>query len=121
MAEDHPLNAEITRKLLKKAGCEVTWAKTGEECIQFFEESSEHFYDMILMDVRMPVMGGLEATEKIRELERKDAATIPIIAMTANAYADDVKMCLEAGMNGHVAKPVSPLVLYEAMAKVLQN
>lgn len=121
MAEDHPLNAEITRKLLKKAGCEVTWAKTGEECIQFFEESSEHFYDMILMDVRMPVMGGLEATERIRELERKDAATIPIIAMTANAYADDVKMCLEAGMNGHVAKPVSPLVLYEAMAKVLQH
>jgi CheY-like chemotaxis protein len=74
------------------------------------------YYDAILMDIRMPVMDGYEAARKIRKLDRPDAKTVPIIAMTADAFEDDVQKCLDAGMNGHVAKPVEPGLLYSALA-----
>ena len=119
MAEDHPLNAEIAKKLLEKVGCVVTWVKDGQECVNCFHDSGVNAFDMILMDIRMPIMTGLEATKTIRALDKEDAKTIPILAMTANAYESDVKLSFEAGMNGHISKPIQPLVMYEEMAKQL--
>ena len=117
LAEDHPLNAEIAVKLLEKQGCIVTWTKNGKECLDCFNSSEMHHFSLVLMDMRMPVMNGLEATEEIRKLSREDAQTVPIIAMTANAYTEDVEKCLNAGMNGHIAKPVEPARLYDILAK----
>lgn len=119
LAEDHPLNAEITTKLLKKAECLATWAKNGQECVEYLTQSEEFCYDLILMDVRMPVLDGIEATKQIRLMTRNDLKDIPIIAVTANAYSDDVKLCLEAGMNDHIAKPIVPLLMYETISKYL--
>lgn len=109
MVEDHFLNAEIAKRLLEKVRCNVTWAKNGREGVTIFEKSPDEYFDAILMDIRMPELNGLEATEKIRRLDRPDAATIPIIAMTANAYEEDVKMSKAAGMNAHLAKPIEPV------------
>lgn len=119
LAEDHVLNAEIAQKLLKRKGVFVDWAKDGRECLELFLQSKENYYDIILMDIRMPQMDGLEATRQIRALDRTDAGTVSIIAMSANAYAEDVQKSLEAGMNGHLAKPVDPPVLYETLEKEL--
>ena len=125
LAEDHPLNAEIARKLLQKVGCQVTWAKNGQECVDAVkasagQESGEPEYDLILMDIRMPVMDGLEAARAIRSISDPESlAKIPIIAMTANAYAEDVERCLAAGMNAHIAKPIEPMVMYETIAEVI--
>ena len=119
LVEDHPLNAEIAKKLLEKAGCTIDWAKNGQEGVDVFSKSNIHFYDVILMDIRMPVMDGLEAARAIRALNRKDAKTVPIIAMTANAYEEDVKKSLDAGMNAHLAKPIDPKELYKTIAKEL--
>ena len=121
LAEDHPLNAEIARRLLEKAECKVTWAKDGAECLELFKSSVLHQYDVILMDIRMPVMNGLETAKAIRELKKMDAKTIPIIAMTANAYEDDINLSIEAGMNDHLSKPIEPDIMYETIAKALQN
>jgi signal transduction histidine kinase/CheY-like chemotaxis protein/ABC-type amino acid transport substrate-binding protein len=121
LVEDHPLNAEIAAKLLTNAGCQVVWAKNGAEGVKCFEESAQDSFDMILMDIRMPVMDGLHAAKAIRSLSRKDAALIPIIAMTANAYEDDVKLSLAAGMNGHLSKPLDPQLMYESMAKNMKS
>jgi CheY-like chemotaxis protein len=84
-----------------------------------FKKSVEGYYDAILMDIRMPVLDGMQATKKIRGLNRKDATKIPIIAMTANAYQEDVKQCIDAGMNEHIAKPIEPEIMYEIIASVL--
>lgn len=119
LAEDHPLNAEITRKLLERAGCYVVWAKDGKECVELFASSGIHEFDAILMDIRMPRMDGLQAAEIIRKLDREEAGTIPIIAMTANAYDEDREKSMEAGMNAHLAKPVMPQKVYEALAKYI--
>lgn len=106
LVEDHPLNREIAVHLLGKQGMVVSCAEDGERGLKAFSTSPPGFYDAILMDVRMPVMDGLSATRAIRALGRSDAKTIPIIAMTADAYASDVRKCLRAGMNDHVAKPI---------------
>lgn len=106
VAEDNELNWEIANELLSAAGFELDWAENGKVCLAKFLESEPGYYDAILMDLRMPQMNGLEATEAIRALAREDAAQIPIIAMTADAFTDDIKTCMEAGMNGHVAKPL---------------
>lgn len=111
LCEDHPLNQEITKTILEKQGMIVTVAGNGEEGVNAFEKSNPEYYDLILMDIRMPIMDGYEATRRIRAMKRKDAAGIPIIAMTADAFADDVAKCREAGMNEHIAKPVDPLKL----------
>ena len=97
LAEDHPLNAELTIRLLEKMECEVVWAKNGLECVELFEASLKNHFDVILMDIRMPLMDGLEATRKIRAMDRRDARTTPIIAMTANAYEDDMRQSAEIG------------------------
>ena len=121
LAEDHPLNAEIATKILQKVGCVVTWVKNGQECVDLFEHSSLGDYDIILMDIRMPVMDGIDATKAIRSLPRRDAQTVPVIAMTANAFEEDVKACLDAGMNDHLAKPVNPQLLYDTLQKHLSS
>lgn len=115
LAEDHPINAEIAEKLLQKENYIVELARNGRECADMFRESDIGYYEFILMDIRMPVMDGIEATKLIRTYGREDARTIPIIAMTANAYTEDVQKCLEVGMNGHLAKPIKPEKLYEAL------
>lgn len=105
VAEDNELNWEIARELLSSYGFEPTWAKNGSICVEKFTESEAGGYDAILMDLRMPVMNGYEATKAIRESGREDA-DIPIIAMTADAFAEDVKRCIDCGMNAHIAKPI---------------
>lgn len=105
LAEDNDLNWEIAEALLTERGLELEWAENGQICVDKFKESPVGFYDAILMDIRMPVMTGHEAARIIRTLDRKDA-DIPIIAMTADAFEEDIKKCMESGMNAHVAKPI---------------
>ena len=106
LAEDNDLNLEIAEFILENAGMSVTVAKNGQEAVALFQNSGEHAFDLILMDIMMPVMDGLTATKKIRNMERADAKTIPIFAMTANAFAEDVQQSREAGMNEHLSKPL---------------
>lgn len=115
LIEDHPLNAEISKKFLEKLGCQVQWADDGRKGVQAFEASALHEFNAILMDIRMPVLNGLEAAREIRSLARKDAQSIPIIAMTANAYDEDIQQALDAGMNCHLSKPINPTKLYETL------
>ncbi len=120
LVEDHPLNMEIARRLLKKKGILVTSAENGKMALERFAASEPAFFDLILMDVRMPVMDGLTAAKKIRELDRPDATGIPIIAMTANAYTEDVQKTKDAGMDLHLAKPIEPEMLYQTLTEQLQ-
>ena len=115
LAEDHPLNAEITKRLLQKVDCSITWVKNGRECADVFAASAPSEFDVILMDIRMPVMDGLEATREIRASSHQKAQSVPIIAMTANAYPEDIQAALDAGMNAHLAKPVASNELYKAI------
>ena len=119
MAEDVEQNAEILADLLELEGIEAEHAENGEEAVRMFSEAGAGYYDAILMDVRMPVMDGLTATGAIRKLERKDARTIPIIAMTANVFDEDVESSLQAGMNAHLAKPIEPEKLYGVLAELI--
>lgn len=105
LVEDNLLNLEITEFLLQEEGCCVTTATNGQEAVQIFEQSKSGYFSAILMDVMMPVMDGYAATQKIRAMDRPDAQQVQIIAMTANAFAEDVAKCREAGMNTHLAKP----------------
>jgi signal transduction histidine kinase/CheY-like chemotaxis protein len=120
VCEDHPINQELVRMLLEKKGLQVEMAEDGQKGLDLFCASVPHFYDAILMDIRMPILDGFAATEKIRALARPDAATVPIIAMTANAFAEDVQKCLATGMNDHLAKPLDPEKLYATLAKYVQ-
>lgn len=120
LCEDNKMNAEITILLLQDKKMQVDWVPNGQEGVTRFAVSPLGEYAAILMDLRMPVLNGYEATAAIRKLERKDATGIPIIAMTADAFADDVQKCLEAGMNGHIAKPIEPSQLYKTLAQALQ-
>lgn len=117
IAEDIDQNAEILRDLLDLEGMVSEHAPNGKIALEMFAESPQGYYDAILMDVRMPVMDGLTATESIRALNHPDAKTIPIIAMTANVFDEDVKLSLNAGMNAHLTKPVEIGLLYETLAK----
>ncbi len=117
VAEDNDLNWEIAEALLSTLGFELEHAENGRICVDMFSRSKLGYYDAILMDLRMPVMTGYEATGAIRGLERVDAAEIPIIAMTADAFSDDRKKCLDAGMNAHIAKPID----IHDVAKVLSK
>ncbi len=120
-AEDNELNAEILSEMLKLEGASCEIAANGQEAVDMFVKSEPGYYDMILMDVQMPLMNGYDATRAIRALERQDAADIPIIAMTANAFAEDVKHALEAGMTAHVAKPVDMAVLKGTLEKIKEQ
>lgn len=106
MAEDNDLNAEIAQMLLTDEGASVTVVGDGEQAVEMFRSNPPGTFDAVLMDIMMPVMDGLTATRTIRSLDREDAASIPIIAMTANAFQEDAQKCLEAGMNAHLAKPL---------------
>lgn len=120
LAEDNEINAELACTILEEKGAFVEVAENGKIAHDKFEESSEGYYDLILMDLRMPVMNGLETTKAIRALDRADAATVPIIAMTADAFSVDVQNCLEAGMNGHLSKPIDVPKLTKTLVKYLR-
>lgn len=119
LCEDQKLNAQIASRLLEKQGAEVVWKENGKLGAEAFAESEIGYFDAVLMDIRMPVMNGIEAAEAIRAMDRADAKTVPIIAMTANAYEEDVKKSLDAGMNEHLAKPVEPAKLYETLSRYI--
>lgn len=116
LAEDNDLNWEIAEELLGELGLELEWAQNGQICVEKFQASQVGFYDAILMDLRMPVMNGYDATIAIRKLDREDA-DLPIISMTADAFAEDIKKCLDCGMNAHIAKPID----VQEVSRVLQK
>lgn len=118
LVEDNDLNAEIAQFTLSRAGAVVTHAKDGESAVEAFAASAPHKYDVVLMDIMMPGIDGLETTRRIRALDREDAATTPIIAVSANAFADDRRLSREAGMDAHLSKPVSSQELVEALAHI---
>ncbi len=118
-AEDNELNWEIAGELLSAQGFVVDWAENGQKCLEMFQASQPGDYRLILMDLRMPVMNGYEATQAIRALDRPDAAAIPIIAMTADAFSEDVHKCLACGMNAHLAKPLDMRELLRLIQKFL--
>ncbi|MEG0369466.1 MAG: response regulator, partial [Hungatella sp.] len=117
LAEDNELNMEIAVELLSMVGVTVDQAVDGQEVCDKFQSSAPGTYDIILMDIQMPVMNGYEATKVIRTSSHEDAGEIPILAMTANAFTEDVSAALSAGMNGHIAKPIDTEILY----RTLQN
>ena len=121
MAEDVEQNAEILEDLLDLEDILHDHAENGEITVRKFTDSPAGYYDVILMDVRMPVMDGLTATKKIRASNHPDARTIPIIAMTANVFDEDVERSIESGMNAHLSKPIEPELLYETMAKYIRE
>ena len=119
LAEDNDLNAEIAVELLQEEGCTVDRAKDGVECVDMLEKAANGTYQLILMDIQMPVMNGYDAAKKIRRMDDLPKAEIPIIAMTANAFSEDKQAALDAGMNDHVAKPINMNVLVPAIQKYL--
>ena len=119
VAEDNELNWEIASELLSAEGLELTWAENGQTCVEMFEQSPVGYFEAILMDIRMPVMGGYEATQVIRTLERPDR-DLPIIAMTADAFAEDVKRSLDCGMDAHIAKPIDVQEVLRLLDKYLK-
>lgn len=121
LVEDNDINIYVAQLILEKAGCLVEIAKDGKEAVEHFKESGINYYHAILMDVRMPIMNGIDATKAIRALNREDAATIPIIAMTADAFDEERKKTLEAGMNYHLSKPINPRLLYKILSEFLKK
>ena len=117
LVEDDEMNCEISNTILSLNGASVVCAEDGEKALQLFEKSTPGDFNVILMDVNMPVMNGLEATRAIRKLDRKDAQEIPIIAMSANAFAEDVQESLKAGMNAHLTKPIEIKELVKVISK----
>ncbi len=119
VAEDNELNWEIAQELLQDLGLELEWAENGKICVDKFRQSPPGYYDAVLMDIRMPVMDGYEAVDQIRAMERPDAS-LPVIAMTADAYSDDIQRCLDHGMNAHVAKPIDIKEVARILKKYLE-
>lgn len=117
LAEDNELNWEVAKELLSDLGAELEWAEDGQCCLEKFQASPAGYYDLILMDIRMPRMTGYEAATAIRKSAHPDAQQIPIIAMSADAFPEDVQRCLKCGMNGHIAKPVDPAALARQMER----
>lgn len=120
LAEDHPINQKVAELILEKTGAAVTIVENGLQCTELFTGSAKGSFDAILMDIQMPVMNGYEAAQAIRSSIHPQSATIPIIAMTANAFAEDIKNALSAGMNAHIAKPIDPQKLYETLAAYIK-
>lgn len=115
LCEDHPINTQIATKMLEKKGMLVEHAENGQVAVDLFKQAKAYYYDAILMDIRMPIMDGITATKAIRELDCVDAKTVPIIAMTANAFDEDVQASLDAGMDAHLAKPVEPKIMFQVL------
>ena len=118
LVEDNLMNREIARRIISETGAEVIEANDGKKAIEIFEKYEAGYFDLIFMDIRMPVMNGYDATAAIRSMDREDAKTIPIYAMTANTFDEDVRQVKEAGMNGHIGKPYNPITLYKVLAHV---
>lgn len=115
------MNAEVLADLLEMEEMTSEWAENGQIAVEMFSQSEANHFDAILMDMRMPVMDGLAATREIRKLDRPDAKTIPIIALTANAFEEDVQQCLQAGMNEHLSKPVDIDVLVSTLGRLISK
>jgi len=120
LTEDNELNAEIAMELLSEMGLEVEWARDGDICVAMVEQAEAGYYDLILMDIQMPNMNGYQAAEAIRKMAVPAKASIPIIAMTANAFEEDKQNAYSAGMDGHLAKPIDIPKLMETLAKLLK-
>ena len=120
LAEDMDVNAEILMMVLAMREMEAAHAKNGRIAVEMFKDSTPGYYDAILMDMRMPEMDGLQATKIIREMDRPDAGRIPIIALTANAFDEDVQRSMQAGLNAHLSKPVEPEILFETLESLIQ-
>lgn len=121
LVEDHPLNIEITRRILERKDMIVACAENGNTALHLFEGNEPHYFDAILMDLQMPEMDGFEAARRIRRVPHTDAQIIPIIAMGVSDTQEDMDACKEAGMNGYVAKPVEPQKMYQILCEYLQN
>ena len=121
LAEDNELNWEVAEALLTELGLTLDWAENGKLCLEMFQASAPGYYDAILMDIRMPVMNGYEATKAIRALDRPDAHRIPIIAMTADAFSEDVKRCLDCGMDAHAAKPINVKEIAHLLKRLMKG
>ena len=119
LAEDVAINAEIMIMVLSMREIAVDHAENGKLAVEMFENHEPGYYDAILMDMRMPEMDGLEATKVIRGMNREDSERIPIIALTANAFDEDVQRSLQAGLNAHLSKPVEPDALYETLTNLI--
>ena len=118
LVEDNEMNREIATDVMEDAGIEIEEAVDGDIAVEMISRSEPGYYNLVLMDIQMPRMNGYEATKAIRSLENKELASIPIIAMTANAFAEDREKSLAVGMNAHIAKPVSYESLFEAMGQL---
>lgn len=121
LVEDHPLNTEIAKRILERYEMKITAAEDGVTAVELFEKSKLRYFDVVLMDIIMPEMDGLEAARRIRRIARADAQITPIIAMSASDAQEDVDACKEAGMNTHIAKPVEPQKLYQILCEYLEN
>lgn len=121
VVEDNDLNAEIVQTILEMEGCLVNVAHNGKEAVEVYQKEEAYFYDCILMDIRMPVMNGMDATRYIRTSGKEDARIIPIVALSANAFDEDTKKSIECGMDGHLAKPINVEMLYSVLQKVLKK
>ena len=121
LVEDNAMNREIARKIIAETGARVDDANDGKEAVETFAGHPPGYYDLILMDIQMPVMNGYEATARIRSMDRADAQTVLIYAMTANTFDEDVRQVLDAGMNGHIGKPYHPQTLYQTLSKALER
>ena len=119
LAEDNKMNMDVARRILESVGLVVDSAWNGKEAVSMFENSPAGTYKVVLMDVHMPEMDGYQATHAIRTCDRIDAATIPIIAMTADAFAENVAEAYAAGMNDHIAKPIDVSILFETLKKYI--
>ncbi|MCR4588488.1 MAG: response regulator, partial [Lachnospiraceae bacterium] len=119
IAEDNEMNAEVTRMILENKGISVMVAANGEETLRLYQDNEPGYFDAILMDLRMPVMDGFEATRQIRSAGRADSSFIPIIAMSADMYEEDIKACEEAGMNRNLNKPIQPDLLFDTLAELM--
>lgn len=119
LAEDQELNAEIATEFLHAVNMEVDYASDGQKAFEMFEQAPPNTYDLILMDVQMPVMNGYESAKAIRSLERPDASSILIYAMTANSFAEDIATALSVGMNGHLSKPIDTKALYKTLFEAI--
>ena len=121
LAEDNELNMEIATEILSMNDVEVLQAVNGAEAVRIFQAAAPYSIDAILMDMQMPEMDGCQAARAIRALDKPDAATVPIIAVTANAFAEDIAKTTEAGMNGHISKPIDVSLLYQALEKCMKH
>lgn len=115
LCEDNDLNRKVAESMLKERGMQVVKAVNGQEAVEIFNKSDNNYFDIILMDIRMPVMNGLDATRMIRSLDRSDAKAVPVVALTANAYDQEIKVCREAGMNSHISKPINIQIFYSVI------